>query len=162
CQRRIREETAPGRAARIPPLDQTPERTLSCGGARFSSPAPTACGEVEPGAPVGQNPVPPFRIPCRAPRHRPKPWNIAEPHAITLLGGKVEFYIPHRIDEGYGLNADAIRQLCDQGAQLIVTVDCGVTATEQAKVACERGVDLIITDHHEWKESGPGCRVSGP
>src|SRR5438309_319757 len=83
-------------------------------------------------------------------------------HAITLFGGKVEFYIPHRIDEGYGLNADAIRQLCDQGAQLIVTVDCGVTATEQAKVACERGVDLIITDHHEWKESGPGCRVSGP
>lgn len=73
-------------------------------------------------------------------------------HAITLFGGKVEFYIPHRIEEGYGLNADAIRQLCDQGAQLIITVDCGVTAIEQAKVARERGVDLIITDHHEWKE----------
>lgn len=73
-------------------------------------------------------------------------------HAITVFGGQVDFYIPHRVDEGYGLNADAIRQICDQGAKLIVTVDCGVTAIEQAKVACDRGVDLIITDHHEWKE----------
>src|SRR5205814_8603354 len=71
-------------------------------------------------------------------------------HAITLSGGNVEFYIPHRIDEGYGLNAEAITQICDQGAQLIVTVAAVVTAIEQAKVACERGVDLIITDHHEW------------
>jgi single-stranded-DNA-specific exonuclease len=73
-------------------------------------------------------------------------------HAITLFGGIVEFYIPHRIDEGYGLNADAITQICDDGAKLIVTVDCGVTAIEQAKVAKSRGVDLIISDHHEWKE----------
>ena len=72
-------------------------------------------------------------------------------HAITVFGGIVEFYIPHRIDEGYGLNSEAIGQICEQGAKLIVTVDCGVTAIEQAKVACERGVDLIITDHHEWK-----------
>jgi single-stranded-DNA-specific exonuclease len=73
-------------------------------------------------------------------------------HAIRVLGGAAEFYIPHRIDEGYGLNADAIKQLCDAGAQLIITVDCGVTAIEPAKVARERGVDLIITDHHEWRE----------
>jgi single-stranded-DNA-specific exonuclease len=82
-------------------------------------------------------------------------------HAITILGGQAEFYIPHRVDEGYGLNADAIRQICDQGAKLIVTVDCGVTAIEQARVACDRGVDLIITDHHEWKEEGSGPRVQG-
>ena len=73
-------------------------------------------------------------------------------HAIKVFGGSVDFYIPHRIDEGYGLNADAIRQICDSGAKLIITVDCGVTAIEQAKIAGERGVDLIITDHHEWKE----------
>lgn len=60
----------------------------------------------------------------------------------------VEIYIPHRVDEGYGLNADAIRSLCDDGASLIVSVDCGVTAIEPARVARERGVDLIITDHH--------------
>jgi single-stranded-DNA-specific exonuclease len=71
-------------------------------------------------------------------------------HAIRLLGGEVDYYIPHRIDEGYGLNAEALAQICDGGAKVIVTVDCGITAVEQAKVACDRGVDLIITDHHEW------------
>ena len=73
-------------------------------------------------------------------------------HAIKVLGGTVDFYIPHRIDEGYGLNAEAITQICDAGAKLILTVDCGVTAIEQAMVAAGRGVDLIITDHHEWHE----------
>ena len=73
-------------------------------------------------------------------------------HAITLFGGVVDFYVPHRVDEGYGLNSEAITQVCDQGAKLIITVDCGVTAIEQAKVARARGVDLIISDHHEWKE----------
>jgi single-stranded-DNA-specific exonuclease len=72
-------------------------------------------------------------------------------HAIKCLGGTAEFYIPHRIDEGYGLNPDAIAQLCDNGVQLIISVDCGVTAIEPALVARARGVDLIITDHHEWR-----------
>src|SRR5215210_2404094 len=76
-------------------------------------------------------------------------------HAIKILGGRAEFYIPHRIEEGYGLNSEAIGQICNDGAQLIITVDCGVTAVEQVKVACERGVDLIVTDHHEWREA-PG------
>ncbi|MCC6421845.1 MAG: single-stranded-DNA-specific exonuclease RecJ [Phycisphaerales bacterium] len=73
-------------------------------------------------------------------------------HAIRTLGGKPSYYIPHRIEEGYGLNAEAIAQICDQGAGLIVTVDCGVTATGPAGVAAERGVDLIITDHHDLHE----------
>jgi single-stranded-DNA-specific exonuclease len=73
-------------------------------------------------------------------------------HAIRTLGGNVHYYIPHRMEEGYGLNADAVAELCDGGAKLIVTVDCGVTAIEPAKVAKARGVDLIITDHHEWRE----------
>jgi single-stranded-DNA-specific exonuclease len=79
-------------------------------------------------------------------------------HAITNLGGNVDFYIPHRIDEGYGLNTQAIADICDGGAKLIVTVDCGVTAVEQAKVARDRGVDLIITDHHDWHDDAlPEC-----
>src|SRR4051794_35374580 len=71
-------------------------------------------------------------------------------HAIRVLGGEVDYYIPHRIDEGYGLNAEALAQICDEGARVIVSVDCGITAVEQVKAACARGVDVIITDHHEW------------
>jgi single-stranded-DNA-specific exonuclease len=76
-------------------------------------------------------------------------------HAITLLGGVVETYIPHRIDEGYGLNSEALGQIIDGGAKLIVTVDCGITAIEPAKIARDRGIDLIITDHHQWHGDPP-------
>jgi single-stranded-DNA-specific exonuclease len=76
-------------------------------------------------------------------------------HAITLLGGVVETYIPHRIDEGYGLNSEALGQIIDGGATLIVTVDCGITAIEPARIARQRGVDLIVTDHHQWHGDPP-------
>ena len=59
----------------------------------------------------------------------------------------VTTYLPHRLEEGYGLNAEAISKLCDTN-DLIVSVDCGVTAVGPAQVARDRGVDLIITDHH--------------
>lgn len=58
------------------------------------------------------------------------------------------WYVPHRLEEGYGLNSEAIAQLCREGARVIVSVDCGVTAREPALVARRAGVDLIITDHH--------------
>jgi single-stranded-DNA-specific exonuclease len=77
-------------------------------------------------------------------------------HAITLLGGKPAVYIPHRLEEGYGLNADAIKQIIDDGAKLIVTVDCGITGIEPVKIARDRGVDLIVTDHHEWHSAADG------
>lgn len=78
-------------------------------------------------------------------------------HGIRLLGGEASYYIPHRIDEGYGLHPEAITQICDSGAQLIISVDCGVTAIEPARIAKERGVELIITDHHEMLETLPDC-----
>jgi single-stranded-DNA-specific exonuclease len=79
-------------------------------------------------------------------------------HAIRVLGGDAVTYIPHRIDEGYGLNDEAIGQLITDGAKLIISVDCGVTAASCANVALERGVDLIISDHHEWhEENGRPC-----
>jgi len=59
----------------------------------------------------------------------------------------VTTYLPHRLEEGYGLNAEAISKLCDAN-DLIISVDCGVTAVGPARVARDRGVDLIITDHH--------------
>lgn len=76
-------------------------------------------------------------------------------HGITLLGGEVSTYIPHRIEEGYGLNSEALLQIIDAGAKLIVTVDCGITAIEPAQLARERNVDLIITDHHHWHGDPP-------
>ena len=80
-------------------------------------------------------------------------------HAITLLGGDVDYYIPKRLEEGYGLNSEALKQLADAGAKLIVSVDCGVTAIEEAKSLCGRGVELIITDHHEPKDRYPDAAV---
>ncbi|MEM8872766.1 MAG: single-stranded-DNA-specific exonuclease RecJ [Planctomycetota bacterium] len=75
-------------------------------------------------------------------------------HTLTLLGGEVATYVPHRIEEGYGLNGDAVRALADAGVDVIVTVDCGITATEQATIAANRGIDLIITDHHTPTQKG--------
>ena len=60
----------------------------------------------------------------------------------------VRTYVPHRLEEGYGLNSDAVRSLADQGARVVVSVDCGITAVGPAQTARELGVDLIITDHH--------------
>ena len=60
----------------------------------------------------------------------------------------VRTYVPHRVDEGYGLNSAALRQLAEGGARVVVSVDCGVTAVEPAQEALRAGLDLIITDHH--------------
>ena len=60
----------------------------------------------------------------------------------------VSVYIPHRLDEGYGINAQAIEQLAGEGAKLVISVDCGITAVEEARLTRALGVDLIITDHH--------------
>jgi len=69
-------------------------------------------------------------------------------HVLRLAEANVKIYIPHRIEEGYGLNNQAIKQLAIE-QPLIVSVDCGITAVEPARVAKEAGIDLIITDHHE-------------
>ncbi|MEI7657454.1 MAG: single-stranded-DNA-specific exonuclease RecJ [Phycisphaerae bacterium] len=71
-------------------------------------------------------------------------------HVIKALSrdAMVESYVPHRLEEGYGLNAQAIRELASSGVDLIVTVDCGVSAKAMPAVAREFGTDLIITDHH--------------
>ena len=74
---------------------------------------------------------------------------------IRRHGGNCRPYIPGRLEEGYGLNPIAIRQLHSEGVKLIVTVDCGITAMEEAKLCAQLGIDLVITDHHECKETLP-------
>src|SRR5205807_9930531 len=68
--------------------------------------------------------------------------------AFRQLGVVVGAYIPNRYEEGYGLNAGALRHLAQDGAKVIVSVDCGITAVKEATLARELGVDLIVTDHH--------------
>lgn len=69
-------------------------------------------------------------------------------HLLKLAGASVTYYIPHRLEEGYGINAEALRQIHRDGGQLVISVDCGITAIEEARVARELGLQLIITDHH--------------
>lgn len=67
---------------------------------------------------------------------------------LSWLGGKVVLYIPERLQEGHGLKLPAMEKLHNQGVELIITVDCGITNLTEAKQARETGIDVIITDHH--------------
>ncbi len=69
--------------------------------------------------------------------------------AITELGGRVEYRIPHRTKDGYGLTPEAIDEARRRGCTLVVTVDCGITAVEAVRHANSLGIDTVITDHHE-------------
>ncbi len=80
---------------------------------------------------------------------------------LKLLGAKADYYIPNRIDEGYGLNHEALRTIAAQGGDVVVTVDCGITSVAEAKTARELGFTLIITDHHRpQSDSGGTPRAS--
>ena len=68
-------------------------------------------------------------------------------------------YIPNRLNEGYGLNKNAIKKLSEDGTNLIITVDCGITAIEETKYAKELGIDIVITDHHEPGEEIPDAEA---
>ncbi len=70
-------------------------------------------------------------------------------------GIDVGVYIPNRINEGYGLNKDAIRKIAEDGYNLMITVDCGITAIEEVEFAKKLNMDVIITDHHEPGEELP-------
>jgi single-stranded-DNA-specific exonuclease len=67
---------------------------------------------------------------------------------LHALGANVAPYIPHRVDEGYGLNADAIHKMKARGINLMVTVDCGIRANAEIELANELGIEVLVTDHH--------------
>ncbi len=84
--------------------------------------------------------------------------------SITVLksflqdrGLEVETYIPNRINEGYGLNKQAICKIVEQGCQLMITVDCGISAIEEIKYANSLGIETIVTDHHEPSNELPNA-----
>ena len=74
---------------------------------------------------------------------------------LKSCGVKCLRYIPRRIEDGYGLSRDAIQGLHDQGATLMITVDCGITGNEEVAFARSLGMDVVVTDHHECKETLP-------
>ncbi|MBE3097432.1 MAG: single-stranded-DNA-specific exonuclease RecJ [Planctomycetes bacterium] len=69
--------------------------------------------------------------------------------ALRLADANVRVYVPHRLEEGYGLNLEAVEKLAAEGARVLVTVDCGISGAAEAARARELGLDVIITDHHE-------------
>ena len=76
---------------------------------------------------------------------------------LRRQGANCISYIPSRLEEGYGLNPIAIEQLSAEGVNLIISVDCGITAIAEAELCREKGIDLVITDHHECKDRLPAA-----
>lgn len=74
---------------------------------------------------------------------------------LRSRGAKCDFFIPERLTDGYGVKAPALKRLRDMGASLVITVDCGITASAEAEYAKKLGLDMIITDHHKCPETLP-------
>lgn len=78
-------------------------------------------------------------------------------HYLKEIGANVDYYIPDRLDEGYGVNENAVEEIAKRGTNLIITVDTGITAFEEVYYAQDLGIDFIITDHHECRGEIPEC-----
>ena len=72
-------------------------------------------------------------------------------------GLKTDIYIPNRLDEGYGLNETALKEIADKGYKLMITVDCGITGNKEVDLANSLGLDVVITDHHEPSKTIPNA-----
>lgn len=82
--------------------------------------------------------------------------------SLRALGADVRYYIPNRLDEGYGISHRAIEEGCRQGVRLMISVDCGITAVSEAAHVRRLGMDLIVTDHHEPGELPAAAAVVNP
>ncbi len=82
--------------------------------------------------------------------------------ALRGLGGGVDWYIPHRVHEGYGLSEEAVRQASTEGVKLLITVDCGTTGISAVALARELGMEVVVTDHHRPGEELPEAPVLNP
>ena len=81
---------------------------------------------------------------------------------LRELGAECDWLIPDRIADGYGLSAPNIEKLAERGTQLLVTVDCGITAVEEVKLARSLGMDVVVTDHHQQGPELPDCPILHP
>ena len=78
---------------------------------------------------------------------------------LRELGADVVWHLPSRFDEGYGVRSETLARLADEGCGLVLTVDCGITAVEEVAEAKERGLEVIVTDHHRPGETLPDCPI---
>ncbi len=67
---------------------------------------------------------------------------------LKLIGGDVSYFVPNRLDDGYGLSVDTLGKLHQRGAEMIISVDCGITSVDEVRFAKEQGMQIVITDHH--------------
>lgn len=81
---------------------------------------------------------------------------------LRELGAECDWLIPDRIADGYGLSAENIEKLAGRGTELLITVDCGITAVEEVALARSLGIDVIVTDHHQQGPELPDCPILHP
>jgi single-stranded-DNA-specific exonuclease len=81
---------------------------------------------------------------------------------LRELGADVEWHLPSRFDEGYGVRTETVARLAEAGCGLVLTVDCGVTAVEEIRAAAAAGLEVVVTDHHRPADELPACPLVGP
>ena len=82
---------------------------------------------------------------------------------LKEIGGEPIYYVPHRIEEGYGLNGDGLGRLGDRGVRLVVSVDCGISNSREVEIARQLGIDVVVVGHHEPPEELPrACAILNP
>ena len=81
---------------------------------------------------------------------------------LKTLQADVDYYVPDRMEEGYGVNTPALRGIYEAGARLLVTVDCGISSWQEVAEAKSWGMDVIVTDHHQLPEILPDCIIVNP
>src|SRR5436190_6835394 len=78
---------------------------------------------------------------------------------LRELGADVEWHLPSRFDEGYGVSGHTLERLADEGCGLVITVDCGITAADEVERARALGLDVVVTDHHRPADRLPDCPI---
>ena len=81
---------------------------------------------------------------------------------LRELGAECDWFIPNRLEDGYGVSERNVRRLAERGTQLLLTVDCGITSVAEVRLARELGVEVIVTDHHQQAEELPDCLILHP
>jgi single-stranded-DNA-specific exonuclease len=81
---------------------------------------------------------------------------------LRELGAECDWFIPSRIEDGYGVSAENVRRLAERGTELLLTVDCGITSVEEVGLARELGMEVVVTDHHQPAAELPDCLILHP